>query len=475
MRIEDLMRESLRRSAGAVTEEAAPEQLWEGIERGLHHARRWATTARIAVAAFGLVVVAGTITWLSFAFTGSGRKPIMSAPVLSVRNVRVFGGPDSVKIYGRVSNRSGQPVGASLACAVLDASGRVIGQVTGSVPYIPPGASPAFGPLGDRVQGTPSSARCAARPTAAVSPSPSPVATAVFQPSVVAFWDATHGIAGGPFGDPSCFPSCTGMIQVTDDGGRTWRVSRRGHVHVYEVAVSGSRDAWVLAGSCAMGTCAIDVLFSGDGGRTWSRRSTQDLKRVSFVSADEGWGVGDLFPIGYQRLARTSDGGRTWQSRAVPCPRDTSLAIDVSFVNPARGWLLCTGEGAGGNESRAIMETTDGGSTWSTVAVAALESPSSSGFTSSGDPTGIFFLPDGHGWMWVEGGGGGMEVTADGGRSWHLVGTVPNGSDQSMGSAQFLSDTMGFAVISNGNDQANQLIETDDGGRTWHVIHDWPY
>ncbi len=473
MRIENLVRDSLRGSAGRGGEEAPPEHLWEGIERGVHRARRRETTARVAAAAFSLLIVVGTVAWLAVAFTGSGRKASTGAPELSVRDVRVFGVPGEVKIYGRAWNRSGRAVGVALVCTVLDGSGHVIGTATGSVPYVPPRASTAFGPLGDQVHGVPSSARCTARPIAAVSPAPSPAARLVFQPSLVSFWDASHGIAAGPFGNSSCYPTCTGMVQVTEDGGRTWRVSLRGGDHIYDASVSGSRDAWILAGPCGMGTCTIDVLFSGDGGRTWTKRSAGDLKQVSFVSADEGWGVGNFFPNGSQRLERTTDGGRTWHSRAVPCPREVRTATDVSFVGPAHGWLLCTGEGGAGNEGRAILETTDGGGTWSTVAE-AIGGPASGGLTTSGYPNGISFLPDGHGWMWADRGVG-LEMTTDGGHSWHIVGIVPNGADESMGSAWFLSDTAGFAILSNGNSQANQLIQTFDGGQTWRAIHAWPY
>ncbi len=104
-----------------------------------------------------------------------------------------------------------------------------------------------------------------------------------------------------------------------------------------------------------------------------------------------------------------------------------------------------------------------------------LGGPSSgSGLTTSGYPTGIFFLPDGHGWMWADRGVG-IQGTTDGGHTWHARGTVPNGADTSMGSAWFLSDTTGFALLTNGNDQATQLIGTVDGGKTWRVIHSWPF
>jgi len=148
------------------------------------------------------------------------------------------------------------------------------------------------------------------------------------------------------------------------------------------------------------------------------------------------------------------------------------FAIDVSFVNPLHGWLLCTGVGGAGNENRAILETTDGGQIWTTVAEASLGGQSSSGLTTSGYPTGLSFLPDGHGWMWADRAVG-IEATTDGGRSWHVVGTVPNGASTSIGSVAFVSDTTGFALLTNGDEQGTQLIGTLDGGRTWRVVSSW--
>jgi photosystem II stability/assembly factor-like uncharacterized protein len=475
MGIEDRLRDGLRRSARQVADEGRPsEHLWGGIERGVLRARRRQTAARAATVAFALAVVAGATTWLTIAFTGSPREPVAGPSALSVGGVRVFGVPDgAAKIYGRVSNRGPGAMGAAITCTVLDPSAHVLGTATGSVPYIRAGASEAFGPLVGLYHGTPSSARCDARPIAALSPSPSSVARSIFQPRLAAFWDARHGILAGPSGNPSCDPSCAGVIELTTDGGHTWSVVYRGDL-LYDVAVLDPSHAWALAGPCAMGTCDVHVLFSEDGGRTWAQRSTGDLKDLSFVSANEGWGVGNVFPTGSQRLESTSDGGRTWRARPVPCPRPAAVATAVSFVSPTQGWLLCTGQMGAGNADRAIMQTTDGGRTWSTVAQALLGGPTSGRLTTSGYPTGIFFLPDGHGWMWAERGVG-IQVTTDGGRSWLTRGTVPNGADTSMSSTRILSDRTGLALLTNGNDQATQLIDTFDGGRTWRVIHSWPY
>ena len=261
---------------------------------------------------------------------------------------------------------------------------------------------------------------------------------------------------------------------MTRDGGRTWQRVHQEAEFIYDVAVYGSSDAWMLKGPCAMGTCQIHVLFSSDGGRTWAQRSTTDLKKVSFVSANDGWGIGNVFPDGSQRIERTSDGGRTWQRSSVPCPHLAATATDLSFVSPGRGWLLCSGVAGAGNANRAILETTDGGRTWTTVAGAGLGGQSASGLTTSGYPDRLTFLADGHGWMSAERKVG-IDVTTDGGRSWNSLGKVPNGASTAIGSLSFVSGSNGFALLSNGDERATQLIASHDGGRTWGGVASWPY
>jgi hypothetical protein len=476
MAIEDRLRDGLRRTAAQVDDQAPlSEDLWLGIGRGIHRARRRQAAIRVGTIAFSLIVFAAIMAWVAIGFTGLGRHAADRGAGLSVRNVRVFGAPDGfAKIYGTVANRGPQAVGAQVTCRVLDASGHPLGTATGSLPYVPAGASKPLGPLGGRYRGVPSSARCTVEPLPPVAPSPAEPVTPAFQPGTVAFWSEQDGILAGAYGQPSCFPRCTWFLEATHDGGQSWQKVLRTEPSVYDIAVYGSSDAWALSGPCAMGTCQIQLLFSGDGGRSWTKRSTTDLKRVSFVSASDGWGVGNVFPDESQQIESTSDGGRTWHGRPAPCPQVAPMATDVSFVSPARGWLLCTGEGSAGNENRVVLETSDGGGTWTKVAEAILGERTASGLTSSEYPTGISFVDEGHGWMWADRAVG-IEATTDGGRSWRVVGTVPNGASTSIGSVEFVSDSTGFALLANGDQQATQLIQTLDGGRNWRVVSSWPY
>jgi photosystem II stability/assembly factor-like uncharacterized protein len=58
--------------------------------------------------------------------------------------------------------------------------------------------------------------------------------------------------------------------------------------------------------------------------------------------------------------ARTTDGGRTWQSRVVP-GRDSLQFRDLHAIDGTRAWLMAAGTG----DKSGIFRTVDGGATWS--------------------------------------------------------------------------------------------------------------
>jgi photosystem II stability/assembly factor-like uncharacterized protein len=98
------------------------------------------------------------------------------------------------------------------------------------------------------------------------------------------------------------------------------------------------------------------VLWSDDGGRTWTQADvpvSTDLTAVRFVSGERGWAAGHDGVV-----LRTLDAGRSWErqldGRSVG--PDASL-LDVWFADERTGFAV----GAFG----LILATEDGGATWS--------------------------------------------------------------------------------------------------------------
>jgi photosystem II stability/assembly factor-like uncharacterized protein len=278
-------------------------------------------------------------------------------------------------------------------------------------------------------------------------------------PVAVAFWDPHHGLAA-----LSTFASCGARsageqleIERTADGGRTWGRLRE---------VCASERITAVGPSTALLSVAGGLLRTTDGGASWSRIRGPSVDALAFTSSSRGWAVtGGLHSLSLQQ---THDGGRTWSRLGHPCTAETGR---ISFVSRTHGWLLCLGEAGAGNQGKSVYETQDGGATWRLQARAPFLVKGVGRLDSYGYPTDVVFRPNGHGWMPQL--RGATLTTSDGGRTWSpLAVTSP---EARLGVAvSFVSDTTGFLLVQDEVKRRWQLERTDDGGQTWRVVHAWP-
>jgi photosystem II stability/assembly factor-like uncharacterized protein len=86
---------------------------------------------------------------------------------------------------------------------------------------------------------------------------------------------------------------------------------------------------------------------------------------VSFLDRDHGWLVGwNVANVGVT-VYRTSDGGRTWQGRAVTTHTQNAGAVaTVQFLDSKRGWLVSQEPTA---PRARLYRSTDGGASWRLV------------------------------------------------------------------------------------------------------------
>jgi len=120
-----------------------------------------------------------------------------------------------------------------------------------------------------------------------------------------------------------------------------------------------------------------------DGGSTWSdlRPMPSGGRKLDayFVDIDHGWRAYDI-SAGTLKLARTTDGGKTWQEASVEFPAGNQLPTSVyiqgsvHFRDRSNGVLLLTyAEGLVGGADPPTwppyfcgeFTTSDGGATWS--------------------------------------------------------------------------------------------------------------
>ena len=221
----------------------------------------------------------------------------------------------------------------------------------------------------------------------------------------VAFLDEARGvIVGSGFTDevvgvfgPGIIYRAERIVLLTEDGGETWRPA----------AIDGDRSTGSVSSACftSAGVGLIaghgPTLLSRDGGRSW-----QDIR--DRLPAAEWWahaechGAATLW-LGTVDFARSDDAGETWR-KLTP---DGGLGFTccggaADFVTEDIGWAF----------TEELLETVDGGVTWTPVATP----PRPGAFTT------IEFATSEVG-VWA--GNGGAWVTHDGGASWFFSVIVP--------------------------------------------------
>ena len=341
------------------------------------------------------------------------------------------------------------------------------------------------------------------RPTPTTSPSLSPAPTSTLPPATstpaypisAAFWDAQHGLLILTPGCMSSDNTCPGgVIERTDDAGKTWHQVDRTSASLSAIALSGNGGAWVSesgSGCGAGGNCtASTFLLTSDGGTTWADVSSRTpVDSVAPVSATTAWALAGSpgSPDVGTALVRTADGGRTWQPHVDPCSRVSGVGpATVSFAGPAHGWLVCSGVPATDMQPKALFSTHDGGTTWQLQSDTCLGSVTGQPVRSVGrlscvgNTEEMSALPDGHGWMWMN--RGSLSTTTNGGVTWSAIAAniVTDDINDAL-SVSLVSDADGFLLISRPESQTGctplncgpQLLSTNNGGRTWTIMSIW--
>ena len=176
-----------------------------------------------------------------------------------------------------------------------------------------------------------------------------------FELAEVVFVDADSGWAVGKFG----------TILHTSDGGQTWEHQADSSITLNRslIAVSfvDELTGWAFTQRGSF------LLVTRDGGKTWSREflsNTSNRSGVYFVDSNRGW-----VSQSQGGVLRTTDGGGTWTlERGVTGPRIGTT--QVFFLNEELGWI--SGWRSKGQDFEfalllsdgMIARTTDGGRSW---------------------------------------------------------------------------------------------------------------
>lgn len=201
------------------------------------------------------------------------------------------------------------------------------------------------------------------------------------------------------------------------------------------------------------------LLQTTDAGRTWVelRREGYGTLEAEDIFQGRNWmqfvnpEVG--FSVGGSGIAKTSDGGRTWQSVVVTEGGDQSLR-SLFFISPREGWVVGT----------HVYYTDDGGSLWTRLSESPVGDESkqrSMGVAPTyaiSNPA-LWFSDSKRGWMARL--DGEVYRTGDGGRTWEIAWQTNKGITDLF----FINGQNGWLVGSEG-----LVARTVDGGQTWSAV-----
>ena len=240
------------------------------------------------------------------------------------------------------------------------------------------------------------------------------------------------------------FPSATvgylllsdGKVLSTADGGVTW--TARTALPGTPVKGGGDLpgDIWFTADGTGVATAGVTIYRTTDGAASWSPAnnvSTGALTRFDFHNANQGVVIGK----GKNALS-TSDGGATWTPVAVNAG---TAGIDLGSVDMANPnvWVVAAANGS------QVYTTSDGGTSWNAI------SPSTSAVPAVGLASATRVI--------AVGAGGATAVSNDLGATWQ---TVSGGVTGSFSGLEAVSDSTAYAYGDSG-----ALARTTDGGATW--------
>jgi hypothetical protein len=207
-------------------------------------------------------------------------------------------------------------------------------------------------------------------------------------------------------------------LWVTSDGGISWHEAPIGPV-VYDVSAIGE-NVWALTSACnvtsaggaAASPCALVLEQSLDGGASWSEvyatgltgltnapQSAQhvELARITLSRAYVLTDTADQLasdPNSGFGLVYTGDGGQTWSSRPVPCAGQFGLGAEIAASGTDDLWFLCGGQASGGEQSKQLFRSSDGGFTWALSAAATgLGTPAPAAFAPNTLPLAGYIAP----------------------------------------------------------------------------------
>lgn len=252
----------------------------------------------------------------------------------------------------------------------------------------------------------------------------------------------------------------TGGVEMTDDGGRTWRGIVGDIGEPRNIQFLTPNQGFVILPYSSYNDNREALLRTDDAGATWRMiygvppPALWPAGPTQFFADGSGIGAGDGMYLYAEDLSNntilsTNDAGRSWTKVTTlrgTCPSDYAVNISaLSFPDRQHGWLLlnCV------VQSTVLYRTSNGGITWQAIAPSSTLTDGLKGISFVDRVTGYVATSTGRLWR-----------TDDGGVTFALVDNVavhtPN--------FRFATKELGWEL------RGVDLYETINGGRTWKLI-----
>jgi photosystem II stability/assembly factor-like uncharacterized protein len=160
----------------------------------------------------------------------------------------------------------------------------------------------------------------------------------------------------------------------------------------------------------------------------------------------------------------TTNGGKTWANRQVPCHID-ARSSSFSLAPDGTVMTVCASEPSTGFQPKTVLTSANGGKTWTLEAPNAAPYPNiDNGYLGSIDLVSSKKA-------FLVGGRSSLYETFNGGRSWKavepLIGSTAGGTSE----VRFFNESDGLVLGNNDNDNERlTLWSTSDGGAHWKVV-----
>lgn len=235
-----------------------------------------------------------------------------------------------------------------------------------------------------------------------------------------------------------------------------------------EIRIVDANTVWAVAYDGLVTTNNIqEFTRTTNGGNLWTSgtidvgNNALSISNITPVNGTTAWVGAYDSTAGQGGVFKTTDGGTTWQEQNAPAYNNSASWFNVvHFFDANVGITMGDPIGAGLGEFE-MYRTTDGGTTWTALAAAALPNPLSGEYGYNG---GYFTIGD---TMWFTTNKGRIFRTSDRGITWTAFQSplTDFGAAADSGSLKFSTSSNGCILRTQGTTYT--FYTTTNGGQTW--------